>query len=208
MKLYLTSYRIPVPDKLFELAGKTPPEIRTAVIPNAKDYYSERARAVKLREITEYLAGLSLKSDMVDLREHQDADVLKKLLSGYDLLWVSGGNTFCLRDEMQKSGFDKIINELLDQGLVYAGESAGACVAGKSLKGLESADNPEFTESIIWSGLGLVPNFILPHTDTPLFAADTQVARELHKDDPTLLELRDSQALIIDGHKREVVAAP
>lgn len=208
MKLYLTSYRIPVPEKLFELVGKSPTETRIAIIPNAKDYYSERAWSVKLRETKEYLAKLGLKADIVDLRNHRNAEELEKLLSSYDLLWVSGGNTFCLRDEMQKSGFDKIIKELLNQGLVYAGDSAGACVVGRTLRGLESADDPEFTESILWDGLNLLPNFILPHTDNPMFAEDIQAAREIYKNDPSLLELTDSQALIIDGDKREVVTAP
>jgi dipeptidase E len=194
-----------MPENLFNLTGKPPEEIRTAVISNAKDYYSERARAVKLRETQDYLAGLGLESDIVDLREHRDTEALRKLLSGYDLLWVGGGNTFCLRDEMQKSGFDKIIRQLLNENLVYAGESAGACVAGTNLRGLESADNPEFTETILWEGLSLLPNFILPHADNPMFATDIEAAREAYKDDPSLLELTDSQALVVDGSKRELI---
>jgi dipeptidase E len=205
MKFYLSSYRIPTPEKLFALVGKPPELTKTAVIPNAKDYYSERARAVKLRETIEYLAGLGLDASVIDLREHKNANELQKLLNSYDLLWVSGGNTFCLRDEMRKSGFDKIVGELMKGGLVYAGDSAGACITGPTLKGVESADNPEFTESIIWEGLGLLPDIILPHADNPTFADDVQAAREVHKNNPNLLELTDAQALIIDGDKREVV---
>lgn len=207
MKFYLSSYRIPVPDKLFELVDKPADSMKTAIIPNGSDYYSERARKVKLRETKEYLAGLGLVADIVDLRDHKNATELQKLLSHYDVLWVRGGNTFCLRDAMQKSGFDKIIKNLLNDRLVYAGESAGACVVGPTLKGIESADNPEFTETVIWEGLHLLPDIILPHVDNPMFAEDIKFAREVHKDNPRLLELADNQALIIDGDKREVVAA-
>lgn len=208
MKLYLSSYRIPLPDKLFELTGKQPAEIKAAIIPNAKDYYADRPRTVKHQEATDYLNDLGIESKIVNLRDHDESELLKKVLRSYDIIWVVGGNTFCLRYEMQRSGFEKIIRELLDEGIVYVGESAGACVAGNSLRGLEPSDNPEFAESILWDGLNLVPNFILPHTDNPMFTQDTETAREIHHGDPTVLELADSQVLIINEDAQEIITKP
>lgn len=200
MKLYLCSYRIPAPDKLWDLVGKQPTEIKAALIPNAKDYYADRARAVKIRQVREYLDGLGMQVEIFDLREYYHEKDIENELKDFDLLWVMGGNTFCLRHEMRRSHFDLAIRPLLDRGLVYAGESAGAVAAGTSLQGIEIADNPEFAESVIYEGLNLVPYFVLPHVDNEDFAQDVIESRRIHENPKTRLELKDSDtAIFIDG---------
>ncbi len=205
MKLYLSSYRIPDSQALIALTDKTAEDIRVALIPNAKDYYAERARNVKLQESIEYFRSRGLASEVVDLREYRNPDELRRTLQAYDVIWAVGGNTFCLRHEMQASGFDIVVKDLLEQGIVYGGDSAGACVVGTTLKGLEGADDPAFSESVIWEGLALVPHFILPHVDNLLFAEDTTAVRALYKDDPSLLELTDSQAFVVGGDKTQLI---
>ena len=205
MKLFLTSYRIPAPEDLFKLVNKKPSEISVAIIPNAKDYYAERARNFKINEMTEFIANFGMKPELLDLREYNDATSLKEKLAEKQLIWVSGGNTFCLRYEMKRSGFDKVIDDILSAGVVYAGESAGACVAGTTLKGLEGADEPAFAEDQVWEGLNLLPNFVLPHADNPMFADDTKQTLELYKNDPKLITLNDNQALVVDNGQSRVV---
>ena len=52
------------------------------------------------------------------------------------LIWVNGGNVFLLRRAMQQSGLDNVIIERKsDDGFVYSGYSAGACVVGPTLRG-------------------------------------------------------------------------
>lgn len=72
---------------------------------------------------------------------------------------------------MYRSGFDQIVKELLmKDSVVYGGENAGAIVAGPSISGVESADEPEFAESIIREGLGIATSVILPHVDNVRFS--------------------------------------
>jgi dipeptidase E len=201
----LTSYRIPSPNALFNLLEKKPGNIRTAVIPNAKDYYAERARNFKIGETNQYLSNLGFQPETVDLREYRDSEKLKQALESFDFIWVSGGNTFCLRHEMKESGFEKIIKSVLAKGVVYGGESAGALVAGSSLKGIESADEPAFAESVIDNGLKLVPFYILPHAGNAMFEQSNMEVREQHANDPNLIELTDSEALVIDGEEMEKI---
>lgn len=206
MKLYLTSYRIPAAGELLKLVGKPANEIKVAFIPNAQDFYAKRARNVKTRETIEYLEGLGLKAELLDLWDYDEPAKIKEALSKYNLIWAKGGNTFCLRYEMQRSGFDQIIRDLLENtDLVYAGESAGACVVGTTLEGIEAADNPEYAEGVIIPGLNLLPNIILPHVDNQFFADDIEYARRLHGGTPELIELTDSQALIVDGDQQRIV---
>jgi len=205
MKLYVSSYRIPTPDDLAHLIGKPLEQVSAALIPNAKDYYIDRARRFKVGDLVRYMEELGLKVEIVDLRDYDSAETLKEKLANYELIWAMGGNTYMLRYEMCRSGFEKIIKELLDDGIVYGGDSAGALVAGASIAGVESADEPEFAEEVIEDGLGLVPFVILPHVDNPELTDVLPVFRNTHQGKNEVIELKDSQAVIFDGQSRRVV---
>ncbi len=205
MKLYLSSYRIPTPNDLIRLLGQIPNETKVAIIPNAQDYYVGRARNIKINDVSLYLKSLRFNQiETVDLRNHNDMNTLKNTLQSYELIWVMGGNTFCLSYEMQRSGFSQIIKEVLESGVVYGGESAGAIMAGNSLKGIEFADPPEFAEEIVWETLNLTPHFIIPHADNQNFQEAIQKTRDLHKSNQTLIELKDNQSLVIDNSHNKI----
>lgn len=208
MKLYLSSYRIPTPDDLAQLIGKQPRDTKMAIIPNAKDYYAKRAWDFKTNEAVTYMRERGFQPEVVDLRDYDQPERIAIKLKEYDLVWVNGGNTLCLRYEMRRSGFDQIIKGLVDNGLVYGGESAGAMIAGTTLKGVEFADQPEFAENIIYEGLNIIPNVILTHADSLAFGDGIIKMIELHKDDPTAVILNDNQAFLVDGGQTKIVTAP
>ncbi|HEY4161245.1 MAG TPA: Type 1 glutamine amidotransferase-like domain-containing protein [Candidatus Saccharimonadales bacterium] len=205
MKLYLSSYRIPTPRELAELLGKKSLNgVSVALIPNAKDYYASRVRDFKIGELVSYMERLGLDVHTVDLRDYDKPEVLKGDLASYGLIWAMGGNTYMLRYEMRRSGFDTIVKGLLENGVVYGGDSAGALVAGLSIAGVEAADEPEFAEEVITQGLGLVPYVVLPHVDNPGFAAVPPVFKAAHSH-KQVIELKDSQAVVFDGNTHRVV---
>ena len=203
MKLYVSSMQIPTPKDLQKLIGKPFEAISVALVPNAQDYFSERARDVNVKRVATYLESHGMKVDTIDLRNYQDGISLQRELSVHDLLWAMGGNTFCLRYEMRRSGFDDIIHSLLDGGVVYGGDSAGALVVGVSIAGIESADEPAYAEEVITEGLGLVPYVILPHVDNPEFKDAVAQVRHINKNRTDIIEINDDQAVIFSeatGH--------
>ncbi len=204
MKLYLSSIGIPATEELVTLLGKPFNNTSVALIPNAKDYYSKRAWEFTINSRIEYMKGIGFNIEVVDLKDYTKGSILKSKLSNYDLIWAMGGNTFMLRYEMQRSGFDEIIKELLDQGVTYGGDSAGALVAGLSINGIESADEPEFAEEVVNSGTGIVPFSILPHTDNPEFLEVVPIFRKLHQDEE-VIELKDSQAVIFENGMHRII---
>lgn len=208
MKLYLSSIRVPTPKEFAELFDKPLKEVKMALITNAKDYYAGLAWEYKVSKCADFFKDMGISITLLDLREFEMEDVgtLKNILAGQDIVWAMGGNTFILRYEMQRSGFDTIISELLDNGLIYGGDSAGALVAGTTIAGIgvELVDHPEFTEKVIPEGLSLVPYVVMPHVDNPEFAEVMDTARTA-TDPATFIELKDSQAAIfIDGDYRIV----
>lgn len=205
MKLYLSSYRIPDVDRLAQLVGKPADEVSIALIPNAGDYYAPRAKAYKINDILTYHRSKGLvRTDVVDLINHRNPMLLKQELAAYDVMWASGGNTFCLRQEMKRSGLENFISELLDDGIVYGGDSAGAVVVGTSLRGIESVDIPDFTEEPLYDGLGLLESVIIPHVGNEYFEEANQHTRDQHKGQD-LIELSDAEALIVDGEAHDIV---
>jgi dipeptidase E len=197
MKLYLTSYRIPTPDELFALLPKPPMECRVAIIPNAKDDKLPQERADSLDELIYDLAKYGFATTVVDLREYDDAKVLYEALKPFELIWVAGGNSFILRSEIRLSGFEEIVRDLLSNGAVYAGESAGAIVAGLSLEEADVADDPDVADEYITEGLGLIDKIIAPHADSPDFVEFINHIKKRYGDDPRVVYLRDDQALVV-----------
>jgi dipeptidase E len=126
-------------------------------------------------------------------------------LSDFDIIWVRGGNTFCLREAMRASGFDAIIGDVIKGGVVYAGDSAGACVAGTDIHGLELGDDPEFAETIVWEGLHLTPHYFMPHADNEEFKDFTEQMTHDRGDDPQTVMLNDDQVWIEIGSNGRMV---
>lgn len=117
------------------------------------------------------LASLGVVHEELDLRDYfTEGAALRARLGEFDLVWVSGGNTFVLARAMKASGFGSAAAAALESGhLVYAGYSAGACVTGPDLRGVELMDDA----SVVPPGypatktpppaLGWVPWRIVPH---------------------------------------------
>lgn len=207
MKLFLSSYRIPVIDDFICLIDRTPPQkIKLALIPNAKDYYAKRARDVKINKVRHYFEELGFQSNIIDLREYKDdPESLFETLSTYDVIWAMGGNTFILREVMEDCNFNEVVRKLLAQGKVYGGESAGAIVAGSDLHGVEVADDPEFASRTIWEGLGLTDYFILPHADNPQFNSKLNALLQSREPSKKIVQISDTQALVINGRNEKIV---
>ena len=171
MKLYLSSLMLgDHADRLLEMTGAG---ARMAVITNALDYIPLEAQLEYARtnlDIVGYFADAGFDPSLVDLRYYFGRPAqLRTLMLRHQVIWAVGGNAFLLRRAMRQSGFDQIIGDVLATGVVYAGWSAGACVAGDSLQAIALMDDPNVTApgyppgEPICEGLGLVPYTIVPH---------------------------------------------
>jgi dipeptidase E len=175
MKLYLSSYKLGEQTELLKewLAGT---QKRVGYIPNAFDFtsWSDPANRAKHMEFDmNELKGLGFQMELLDLKDYFGKTAeLKAKLAELDMLWVSGGNTFVLRQAMRLSGFDQLLGALsAREDFVYGGYSAGCCVLSPTLKGLQIVDDPndfpyEGCKETIWEGLGLIDYAFLPHYDS------------------------------------------
>jgi dipeptidase E len=212
MRLYLSSFRIGNrPQALLALLGG---RTRTALILNADDYKQPADRAASLeRELAE-LRSAGLQPEYIDLREFFGRETdLRKALESFDLVYVRGGSVFILRRALRESGADRVITDLIERDMVvYAGYSAGPCVLGPTLRGIEGGeDDPHFVpegypSEVVWDGLGLLPFAIAPHYGVEIGGAGaTPMADYYIENHIPFIALRDGQALVINGDAHEVV---
>ncbi|HYF31245.1 MAG TPA: Type 1 glutamine amidotransferase-like domain-containing protein [Chitinophagaceae bacterium] len=209
MRLFLSSFRFGNhPQHLVRLANSNK---RAAVIANACDEMPENDRQIRVRQEIGLLQELGFFPGEIDLRSyfnnpHRQQHLIK-LLSTVGLIWVRGGNSFVLRRAMKASGFDVMITGLVQQdAVVYGGYSAGACVTGPTLAGIEMVDDPHtvpegYDATVIWEGLNLVPYVIVPHYRS-ILPESAKVERLLqHYVDRNISfkPLRDEEAVVVNG---------
>ncbi len=206
MRLYLSSFRMG--DDFNRLVEALPSGATVAVVSNAVDFIPREDRLAYARNVfdpVDLFRACGLVANDLDLRDHFGRpDGLAEALAGVRLIWANGGNAFLLRRAMMQSGLDRILRERVLAGtLMYGGWSAGAVVAGPTLRGVELMDDPEavvdgYLPEPIWDGLGLVDFSIVPHFQSPHPEAEAaaSVVAWLTEQGLPFRALRDGEAVI------------
>lgn len=207
MKLYLSSYKVgDQPERLGNLFSDNK---SVGYIPNALDFTKADAerRRIHVEKDMQGLKQIGLHPVVLDLKEYfENSEGLKAKLSELGGLFVSGGNTFVLRQAMRLSGLDNIlISSEVSEQFVYAGYSAAGCVLSPTLKSYsivdDATDHPyEEHHETIWEGLGLIDFAFMPH-----YNSDHQESDDIQKEVAYCEEhgipyktLRDGEVIIIE----------
>ncbi|MCL2280485.1 Type 1 glutamine amidotransferase-like domain-containing protein [Candidatus Saccharibacteria bacterium] len=211
MKLYLGSYKPWETDEDFsrctEMIGENK---KVAVIMNPIDYSDDLERVKNsFDETKSFFESLGLEPFQLDLRDYfGNHDELEKVLHDIGMIFIYGGNTFILRRAFRQSGLDKLLPELLRNGVVYCGFSSGSCVLAPTLHGLDDTDDPNIVPSgyeseIIWDGLNLIPYSILPHynSDHPESESIGESIEYFEKNNLPYKTLRDGEAIVINNEE-------
>lgn len=214
MKLFLTSDNFgDFADDLRQLVGGNH---KTLIITNARDYLSDQERRTKVAEKLDFFELQGFCAQELDLRPYfaKDPAELMDLVAKYDpgLIFCMGGDMFMLATALNVSGLGDIIHQRLEEdSMVYAGASAGACVAANDLEiyerdELRIEEIPDYYGiEATTSGLGLIPEYIIPHVDVPEFHEQASIhRRQLAKIGADIIELGNSDVYIINGKHREV----
>lgn len=137
--------------------------------------------------------------DIAGLSEQE----LKTTLSKYDVVLVEWGNPFYLLQVVRETGFQKIMEELMKQWVVYIGKSAGSYITCPSLivstRSKLTFDRCEITDL---TAMNRVPFFVKAHYTPEMYDALKTHAQDI---DAPLYGLNNDQALVIDGDKVELI---
>jgi dipeptidase E len=207
MKLFLSSVSVTGPQgqALAHLVGKPAREIKFALIENAAEPYPDYPSPWLLASRADILAQ-PFQTDILDLKTYQTPADLKAKLITYDVIWLSGGNTYYLRWLLRETGADRVITELVNEGKVYGGGSAGAIMAGPTLKFFEVADDPKMAPEVLLDGLHFTDSVIVPHFDMAKYRDIMQgIVTNLKQAGYKPVPLTNSQAMVINGFDETII---
>lgn len=137
--------------------------------------------------------------------EGKNESELRELLAEKDVVYVEGGNTFYLLKAVRESGFDTVIKELIEKGVVYIGASAGSYIACPTIEvstWKRPGEEKERFGVTDLAGMNLVPFLIKAHYQPE--------QKELLKEKisqakyPTRI-LCDGQAILVEGDNYTLV---
>ena len=124
-----------------------------------------------------------------------------------DLIYVTGGNTFFLLQELKRTGADKILIQEIENGKCYIGESAGAIVVSPNIEYSSEMDCVEKAPNLIdYAGLNLVDFYVVPHFKNWEMGKAVEKIVATYSSTLCLNVISDSQAILIRNNEIEILS--
>ena len=196
IKLFLCSYFAGVSALLPPFAGKKLEGKTVAFIPTAslhepyKDYVKEGKEA---------LLTLGLKVKELEVGNASKEEIAQTLDES-DLIYVSGGNTFFLLQELMRKEADVLLTRQIKAGKLYIGESAGAMILSPNIGYAKEMDNAEEAAPQLrnFDALCLVNFYPLPHYKSFPFEELTDKILKNHSEIP-FKPITNVQVICVNG---------
>lgn len=180
------------------LAGKTVTFIPTAALPDKLEFH--------IKYSMELLSKMGLIVDELEISGATHLDIVNKLENN-DYIYVAGGNTFFLLQEMNQSGAGDLIKEQIHAGKLFIGESAGAILLAPDIEYSKDTDNPFAAPQLkTFEALNIIDFYPVPHyNNEPLKEAVDKVISKYGEVLP-LVPFSNSQAILITGKEKQIVS--
>lgn len=147
------------------------------------------------------LEKLGLIVDELELSTATIEEIELKIESN-DIIYVTGGNTFFLLQEMKKTGADKLIIDEVNAGKLYIGESAGSVITAPSIEYVSSMDSSEKAQDLEnFNALNLVNFYPIPHYNNQPFKKMAHKIVEDYSSKLNLQPISNNEVILINGNK-------
>lgn len=201
--LFLASCADNVMDNIVQHLPKKPKEYNLAFIPTASEveegeHWWIRDDKNKLKQIGFNITEFSITG--------LNRGKIEEELKGIDIIFVCGGNTFYLLDQVIKTGFDQILLEKSQKDLIYIGSSAGSMILGKKIELACTIDDKSKAPDLKSDGLGIVDLAINPHWGNPNFKEEYLSCTEsIYNANAKIILLTDNQYLFVQGEDYKII---
>jgi dipeptidase E len=197
-RLFLSSYFSGVAALLPEFAGKSCDGLHCVFIPTASI----------VEKVTFFVGAdkkalekLHIKIDELEIST-APKEVIEKKVADADILFVEGGNTFFLLQELKRTGTDNLIIEHINKGKLYIGASAGSMIVSKDIEYVKYMDNPDAAKDLHndFSALSVVDFCVVPHCTNFPFKKSAEKIISAYSDSLDLRPIHNAQVVIVDGN--------
>lgn len=128
-----------------------------------------------------------------------------KKLKKFDAIYIDGGNTFDLMEEIHHTHFYELLHRFLHHGGVVNGDSAGAIILGSHLETAHFGDSPDAndTEIVSYQGLNLLGQYAIHchYKDSE----EKEVRSFVKKYGFPVIALHDNTAVAVNGNELKVI---
>ena len=133
-------------------------------------------------------------------------EIAKEKLSEAKIVFISGGNTFYLLQELKRKNLITYLKERIENGLLYIGESAGSVIAVPDIEYASVIDDKTVaTELDGYAGLNLVDFYIVPHFEEEPFVESSRKTVELYKDKLDLKLINNKEAILVENNNFTII---
>ncbi|MDR1130063.1 MAG: Type 1 glutamine amidotransferase-like domain-containing protein [Prevotellaceae bacterium] len=200
-KLFLASFFKDVARLFPEFAGQDIQGKRVTFIPTASIHEKLRFYVGADRKALEKI-GLIV--DELEVSKASSHEIVAKL-RGNDCIFISGGNTFFLLQELQRTGADKIIAEEIRAGKLYIGSSAGSVVLSPDIEYIKAMDSCSAAPDLkAFTALNIVDFYPVPHHTNFPFKKTVEKIIAKYGSELKLYPISNKQVILVDGDTVEV----
>ena len=179
------------------LVGKTVTFIPTAALPDSLDFHIKYSK--------ELLSEMGLIVDELEISTASYLDIENKLENN-DYIYVVGGNTFFLLQEMNKSGAGNLIKMQINAGKLFIGESAGAILLAPDIEYSKDTDNPLAAPQLkTYEALDIIDFYPVPHDKDDSLKEAVEILISKYGTQLPLVPFSNSQAILVMGKKWQIV---
>lgn len=140
--------------------------------------------------------------DISEFLEEEIKDKLEKT----DILFISGGNTFYLLQELKKKNLISYLKQKIEDGLIFIGESAGSVIAAPNIEYAGIMDDRTLAGELNdYTGLNLVSFYIVPHYGEEPFAESVEKIVEMYKDRLDLKLINNKEAVLVENNDLKII---
>ena len=133
-------------------------------------------------------------------------EVAKEKLLEAEIVFISGGNTFYLLQELKKKNLISYLKERIGKGLIYIGESAGSVITAPNIEYASVMDDKTLAEELDdYNGLNLVDFYIVPHFEEEPFVESSRKIVELYKDKLDLKLINNKEIILVENDDFKIV---
>lgn len=176
-----------------DLTGKTVTFIPTAALHEKVNFYVKSGKKA--------LEKLGLHVEELELSTADQSDIIGKLQDN-DMIYVTGGNTFFLLQELKRTGADKIIKEQILSGKPYIGESAGSMILSPDIRYAKDMDDSSMAADLdSFDALQIVDFYPVPHHNCFPYQKAVKKIISKYEDTLNLKPITNSQVILVsDSH--------
>ena len=202
-RLFLCSSFADVANLLIDFANEDLKGKIIAFIPTASLTESIRFYVKTGKKALEKVGMIVEEVEITQFSNEEISSILHKC----DYIYITGGNTFFLLQELKRKGVDKIISEQVKSGKLYIGESAGAIIASPDTEYMKNVNfdpikkAPELED---YSSLGLVDFYTIPHYGNFPFKKKCEKVIQLYNEKLQLIPISNKQAIFIEDSNIQI----